>query len=163
MSHARPQLLRPASLSFPDQIDIHVAKSSALPLFPATIPVNQRGGRDITISIRNNSPDIRNFELELKAEGLDFSPAKMPVSVGGSMSREVSFRVFTNGASPGLHTGTAKLSGAVSATEPVQFVVIPPNGPVSYSVNGFQIEEAAKTREVSFGGQKIESFDKTGR
>ncbi|HYA17589.1 MAG TPA: hypothetical protein VEF06_08995 [Bryobacteraceae bacterium] len=163
MSHASPQLLRPASLSFPEQIDIHVARNSALPLFPATVPVNQRTGRDVTIAIRNNAPEIRNFELELTADGLDFSPARLPVSVGASTSREVSFRVFTSGATPGLHTGAAKLSGAASATEPVQFLVIPPTGSVSYSVNGFQIEEAARTREVSFGGLKIESVDKSGR
>jgi hypothetical protein len=162
MSHARPQLLRPASLTFPDQINIQLAKSSALPLFPATVPVNQRTGRDIRISIRNNAPEIRNFELELTAEGLDFSPAKMPVSVGASMSREVSFRVFAREAAPGLHTGTAKLSGAAQWTEPVQFAVIPQTGNITYTANGFSVEENAKTRSTSFNGKEIERVDKTG-
>ncbi len=114
MSHARPQLLRPATLRFPDAIDVHLAAASALPLFPATMPVNQRAGRDITVSVRNNAPEIRTFQLEIKAEGLEFLPAKMDVAVGASVARDVSFRVFANDASPGLHAGTAILSGAAA-------------------------------------------------
>ena len=76
VSHSRPQLLRPASLAFPEQIDVHLAANSALPLHPATIPVNQRSGRDVTVSIRNNAAEIRNFTLELKAEGLELLTRK---------------------------------------------------------------------------------------
>ena len=81
-------------LRFPDAIDVHLAANSALPLFPATVSVNQRTGRDLTVTIRNNAPEIRNFVLEPKAEGLEFSPAKLEVTVGVSTSRDVSFRVF---------------------------------------------------------------------
>ena len=69
MSHARPQLLLPVVLRFPDAIDVHLAANFGLPLFPATVSVNQRAGRDLTISLRNNAPEIRNFELEPKGDG----------------------------------------------------------------------------------------------
>jgi hypothetical protein len=160
MSHARPQLLRPASLHFADQIEIRLEKNSALPLFPATVPVNQRAGRDITISVRNNAPEIRNFEVEMTAEGLEFSPAKLAVTVGASTARDVSFRVFARDAAPGLHTGAARLSGAASVTEPVQFVVIPQTEAVAYTTNGFSIQETAKARETSLNGQVVEKAAK---
>ena len=128
MSHARPQLLKPVGLRFPDAVDVHLASNSALPLFPATVSVNQRAGRDLTITIRNNAPEIRNFVLEPKAEGIEFSPAKMEVTVGVSTSRDVSFRVFARDASPGLHAGAIAVSGAASVDEPIQFAVIPPAG-----------------------------------
>jgi len=46
--------------------------------------VNQRSGRDITLNIRNNAPEIRNFHIEMKADGLEFSPAKFDIAIGNS-------------------------------------------------------------------------------
>ena len=53
--------------------------------------------------IRNNSPEIRSFTLEASGDGIEFSPAKTDISIGGSMEREVTLRVFTNQAGSGLH------------------------------------------------------------
>ena len=94
MSHARPQLLQPVAVRFPDAIDVHLAANSALPLFPATVSLNQRVGRDLIVTVRNNAPEIRNFSVEPKADGLEFSPAKLDLTVGASTARDVSFRVF---------------------------------------------------------------------
>ena len=105
-----------------------MSAKSALPLMPPTLPVNQRAGRDVTISIRNNAPEIRNFHLELTADGLEFLLAKLDVSVGASTAREVSFRVFARDAVPGLHAGLARLSGAALLDTAVRFVVLPPTG-----------------------------------
>jgi hypothetical protein len=160
MSHVRPQLLRSVELRFPDAVDVHLTTSSALPLFPATVPVNQRTGRDLTVTIRNNAPEIRNFVLEPKAEGVDFSPEKLEVTVGVSTSRDVSFRVFARGASPGLHAGTVTVSGAVVATEPVQFVVIPQTGAIAFSTAGFFFIESAKTRASFMPGRWLEFLNK---
>ena len=91
---------------------VRVGANSTLTLSPAAVPVNQRTGRDIGITIRNNAPEIRNFSIEMKAEGLDFSPPKVDVSVGASASRAVSFRVFATGAAAGIHMGEARVSGA---------------------------------------------------
>jgi hypothetical protein len=160
MSHARPELLRPVGLRFPDAIDVHVAANSALPLFPATVAVNQRTGRDLTITIRNNAPEIRNFVLEPKAEGLDFSPARMEVTVGVSTSRDVSFRVFASGASAGLHAGAIEVSGAASEMEPIQFVVIPQAGAVAFAASGFSFIESAKVRASFMPGRWLEFLNK---
>lgn len=152
LSHVRPRLLRPASLAFPDRIEVHLAPDSALPLYPATIPVSQNGGRDITVTIRNNAPAIRNFTLELTAQGLDFSPAKREVSVGASTAREVSFHVFASDAAGGVRAGEAKLSGAASWTAALRFVVIPRNGAVAFASDGFSLLEGAKSRAVFYAG-----------
>jgi hypothetical protein len=160
MSHARPQLLRPATLRFPDAIDVHLTAASALPLFPATVPVNQRTGRDLRVTVRNNAPEIRNFRIEIKAEGLEFLPATMDVAVGASVARDVSFRVFAKDASTGLHAGTVILSGAAAVREPVQFVVIPQNGAVAFSVNDFSLIESMKSRASFMPGHWLELVDK---
>ncbi len=160
MTHTRPQLLRPASLRFADSIDVHLADSAALALSPATVPVNQRTGREITVTVRNNSPQIRNFQVEIKADGLDFSPAKMDVSVGASMARDLTFRVFAQDAAPGTHAGEARLSGAASATESVQFVVIPQNGAAAFSGGEFSFVESARYRAAFLPGRWLELVDK---
>jgi hypothetical protein len=160
MSHARPQLLLPVRLRFPDALDVHLAANSALPLFPATISVNQRTGRDLAVTIRNNATEIRNFVLEPKAEGLDFSPATLEVTVGASTSRDVSFRIFASKAAPGLHAGTVTVSGAASAAEPIQFVVIPQTGAVAFATSGFSFIESAKTRASFVSGRWLEFLNK---
>ena len=160
MSHARPQLLLPVRLHFPDAVEVHLAADSALPLFPATVSVNRRTGRDLTVTIRNNAPGIRNFVLEPKVDGIDFSPAKLEVTVGASASRDVSFRVFAKDASPGLHTGEMAVSGAASATEPIQFAVIPRTGAVAFSTSGFSFIESAKTRASFMPGRWLEFLNK---
>jgi hypothetical protein len=137
-----------------------VASNSELPLYPATISMNQRAGRDVTISVRNNAPEIRNFTIEMKADGLDFTPPKIEVTIGASAAREVSFRVFATGAAPGPHAGEAKLRGAASVSEPVRFVVIPPNGAVAFTDGTFSVIESAKRRASFLPGRWFEFIDK---
>ena len=109
MSHVRPQMLKPATLRFADAIQVRLAHASSYALYPATIGVNARTGREITVSVRNNAPEIRTFKLAISAEGLEFSPASQSVTIGASAAREVSFRVFANRASPGLHSGEVEV------------------------------------------------------
>jgi hypothetical protein len=160
MSHARPELLLPVTLHFPDAIEVHLAANSSLPLFPATLSVNQRAGRDLLISVRNNAPEIRTFQLEPKVEGLEFSPAKLEVVVGASTSRDVSFRVFAKDAMPGLHAGSVIVTGAATSTEPVQFAVYPTGGAVAFSAGGFSLIESAKFRASFLPGRWLEFIAK---
>jgi hypothetical protein len=160
MSHARPELLLPVALHFPDAIDVHLAAGSALPLFPATLSVNQRAGRDLMISVRNNAPEIRTFQLEPKVEGLEFSPAKLEVIVGASTSRDVSFRVFAKDAMPGLHAGSVMVTGAATSTEPIQFAVYLTGGAVAFSTGGFSLIESAKFRASFLPGRWLEFIAK---
>jgi hypothetical protein len=164
MSHARPQLLKPAGLRFPDAIDVRLSATSALPLFPATIPVSQRNGRDLAVTLRNNAPEIRTFVLVPKVEGLEFSPAKLEVTVGASTSRDVSFRVFAREAAPGLHAGAVEINGSAPLTtrtsEPVQFVVIPASGTVAWTSSGFSFVESLKSRASFMPGRLLELIAK---
>lgn len=160
MSHAHPQLLRPVELTFPDAVDVHVAANAVMPLIPSTVTVNQRAGRELLISLHNNAPEIRTFVLEPKVQGLDFSPAKLEVTVGVSTAREVSFRVFARDADAGLHSGAIQVSGAATWKEPVQFVVLPPSGEVAWSSTGFSFLESAKTRATFMPGQWLEYINK---
>jgi hypothetical protein len=160
MSHARPQLLRPVTLRFPDAIDVHLAANSALALFPATVSVNQRAGRDLIVTLRNNAPEIRNFQLEPKVDGLEFSPAKLEVTVGVSTSRDVSFRVFSKEAAPGLHAGSVIVTGAATSSEPIQFAVFPEGGAVAFSTAGFSLIESAKLRASFLPGRWLELINK---
>ena len=84
----------------------------------------------------------------------------MDVAVGASVSRDVSFRVIASEAAPGLHAGTVAVSGAIAMTEPVQFVVIPANGAVAYSMNNFAVIENAKTRASFIPGRWVEFIGK---
>ncbi len=160
MSHAKPELLLPVTLHFPDAIDVHLAANSALPLFPATVSVNQRAGRDLMIAVRNNAPEIRTFQLEPKVEGLEFSPAKLEVIVGASTSRDVSFRVFAKDAMPGLHDGSVMVTGAATSAEPIQFAVYPTGGAVAFSTGGFSLIESAKFRASFLPGRWLEFIAK---
>jgi hypothetical protein len=160
MSHANPEFMRPVQVRFTDAIAVQVGPHSALPLYPAAIPVNQRAGRDVTLSIRNNAPEIRSFHIELKAEGLEFSPAKFDISVGNSTAREVSFRVFATDATPGLHMGEAHTTGAAESTDRVRFIVIPATGAIAWSADGFSFLEGAKSRAAFWPGRWFEYLNK---
>jgi len=160
MSHARPELMRPVTLRFTDALAVRVGANSSLTLSPAAVPVNQRTGRDIGISLRNNAPEIRSFTVEIKADGLDFSPPKIQVSVGASAAREVSFRVFSAGASKGIHSGDVRVSGAASGTEPVRFVVVPQTGAVAFESDGLSILEGANRRASFMPGRWLEFVNK---
>lgn len=160
MSHARPQILRAATLRFGDMIGVRVSANSLLSLSPAIVPVNQKGGRELSVTIRNNAPEIRNFRLEIKADAMEFSPSVLDVTVGASASREVSFRVFATGAAPGLHVGEAKLSGGANVSEPVSFAVIPGTGAVAYSAGNLFFLESAKIRAILMPGRFLELLNK---
>jgi hypothetical protein len=160
LSHAEARLLPPAAFSFEDEVSVRVAARSFVPLVPATIPVNQRSGREIVVTLRNNAPEIRTFDVEFSVPGLDFSPKKLSVSVGASVARDVSFRVFSSSADPGVHEGGIRLSGGATLTEPVRFVVLPPTGTVAWSAEGFSILESTKTRASFLAGQWLELIDK---
>jgi hypothetical protein len=160
LSHLQLRILPPVAVTFEDAVTVRVAANSSVPLAPATIPVNQRSGRDIVLSLRNNAPEIRTFDLTLAATGLEFSPAKLTVSVGASVAREITFRVFSSKASSGVHEGTVTLSGAAVLSEPIRFVVLPPSGGVAWSAGGFSMLESVKSRASFLAGRWLEMINK---
>ena len=132
MSHARLQLLRPASVRIREAVGLHFGTEAQLPVVPALVPVDRTSGRDIALVVRNNFPEIRNCTVEISSPDLEFSPAKIEITIGASMERDVSVRVFATNANAGLHTATIKLSGLATVELPAQFLVIPRNETVAY-------------------------------
>jgi hypothetical protein len=102
---------------------------------PLLIAVDSPAGRSIDVQIRNNSPEIRSFTLVSSCEGLELAPAKTDVSIGGSLEREVSVRVFGNGAESGVHKCLFRLSGAALLETAATVVVIPRDKTVSYNLD----------------------------
>ena len=148
LGHARLQLLRPAALRLREAISRHFGTAAELPMYPALVSMDQRAGRDINVTVRNNFPEIKNFVLELSGDGLEFSPARSEISVAGSSERDVSVRVFSSADTSGLREAVAKLSGAGNFELPILFTVIPRGETVSYSAGGVHILESARARAV---------------
>jgi len=160
LSHVRTQLLAPAAITFEDSIAVRVAEDSFAPLRPTTIPVNQRTGRELVMTIRNNAPEIRTFEIAFQVPGLEFSPAKMNVSVGASLARDVTFRVFGQIASTGLHTGEVRISGGTTLREPLRFVVLPATGAIAWNSDEFSFLESTRARASFLKNRWLEMINK---
>jgi hypothetical protein len=148
MGHARLQLLRPASLRLREAINRHFGSTAELPMYPALVSMDQRTGRSINVTVRNNFPEIKNFVLDLSGEGLEFLPARSEVSIAGSSERDITIRVFAKEGASGLREASAKLSGAGNFALPILFTVIPRGETISYSAGGVHILEDAKARAV---------------
>lgn len=132
MSHARLQLLRAASLRIREAAALHFGMEEELPVFPALISMDRTSGRDISVVIRNNFPEIRTYTLEIAGSDLEFSPSKIDIIIGASMERDVSVRVFAAGAEKGIHSAKFKLSGPAQAELAARILVIPRNETVAY-------------------------------
>ena len=137
---------------------VRLAANSSLALSPSVVPVNQRAGRDMTVSMRNNAPEIRNFNWSSRREGWNFLRRRWTSRWGRRLCASF-VPCFRDGATPGLHAGKAQLSGAAAATEPVQFLVIPPAG-VAGPPTVFLFSRARKTRASFMPGRWLEFINK---
>ncbi|HVY91668.1 MAG TPA: hypothetical protein VHA14_02925 [Bryobacteraceae bacterium] len=160
LSHSRTQLVSPAAIAIEDSVAVRVAADSFVPLHPATIPVNQRSGREVVVTLRNNAPEIRSFQIAFDVPGLEFAPAKMNIVVGASLAREVTFRVFGQIQSAGLHPGEVQVSGSATMRQPVRFVVLPPTGAIAWNADDFSFLESTKARASFLKDRWLEMIDK---
>ena len=135
MNRARMQLLRPASLRVREAMNLHFGSETELPVTPPLVPVEPKAGRNVTVTIRNNFPEIRNYVLEAAGDGVEFSPARTEISIGPAMERDVTLRVFAEKAPPGLTVCRLRLSGAAEVASPLRFVVIPRNQAIAYTAD----------------------------
>ncbi len=135
ISHTRVQLLRPVSIHVAEAEAVHFGKAGELKSDPPVVTVETPTGRNIAVQLRNNAPEIRTFQVEMKGEGLEFSPEKTEISIGASMEREVSIRVFAGHAAAGVHDAAIRVSGAATEQKAVRFVVMPRGGSVTYSAD----------------------------
>ena len=124
LGRARVPLLKPATLRFPQAIQLHAGASEA-PVDPPVIAVDARGGRNLEITVRNHSAEIRTFTVTAEGAGIEFSPPKTEISIGAAMERQVALRVFAD--APGLHEATIRMTGDGQANEPVWILALPRN------------------------------------
>ncbi len=164
MSHVRVQLLRPVSVHVAEEMALHFGNRAELVVDAPTIAVEGPNGRNFTIQVRNNAPEIRNFEVSASGDQIEFSPARVETSIGASMEREIPMRVFVKGASPGLHTATIRIGGAATAVQTIRFLVIPRVASVHYEADLLDtgatedVWENDRIRAVFAGGRWLEFY-----
>jgi hypothetical protein len=157
MGHTRLQVLRPASLRIREEVKRHFGTAAELSVFPSLVTIDQRSGRNINVTIRNNFPEIKNYTLELSGEGFDFSPPKTEITIAASSERDASVRIFPKEDTQGLHSVNVKLSGSADVELPLSVAVIPRGASISYSLPGIFVLETAKVR-VIFADQTMQKW-----
>lgn len=135
MARARMQLLRPVSIHLREAVALHIGANTHLPVEPVLVTFNPSAGRDLTLLVRNNFPQIQNYTLEAQGAGLNFLPQKREISIGAGMEREASLRVFADNLISGLHEFHVQLSGAAKLEFPIRFVAVPRAQAVAYSLD----------------------------
>ncbi|HTT65203.1 MAG TPA: beta-galactosidase [Bryobacteraceae bacterium] len=135
LGQARLQLFRPASVHLPEAIRLHFGASAELAVEPSIVPIDAASGRTVDVSVRNNSPEIQTYSIEPAGEGFQFLPPKTELSSGPAMDRECEFRVFPEGAAPGLHDWVLRFSGGAKLEIPARFLAIPRGRAVAWSAD----------------------------
>jgi hypothetical protein len=135
MSRARLQLLRPLSVHVREAMGLHYGSAGELPVMPAIVPVDANAGREVSVVLHNNSPEIRNFTVEARGDGLEFSPARIEIAIGGGMERDAVLRVFPISSQRGLVPWRLHVTGAAEVDLPMQFTVIPRGETIAYSTD----------------------------
>jgi hypothetical protein len=97
--------------------------------------LDANSGRDVSVMIHNNSPEIRNFTVEARGEGLEFSPARTEIAIGGAMERDALIRVFPVQGPHGLVPWRLHITGAAELDLPMRFAVIPRGEALAYSAD----------------------------
>jgi hypothetical protein len=135
MGRARLQLLRPASVRIREAVSLHYGSVAELPVTPVVVPLDASAGREVSIVIHNNSSEIRNFAVDAKGEGLEFSPARTEIPIAGGMERDAVIRVFPIPGQRGLAPWQLHISGATEVDLPLRFAVIPRGETLVYSAD----------------------------
>ncbi len=94
LGRARPQLFRPVSIRLMQAMQLHFGPSTELTPEPPTVPMEPKGGANLELSIRNNSPGIQTYHLEASGKGLEFLPSKTDISIAATDERRLELRVF---------------------------------------------------------------------
>jgi hypothetical protein len=135
LGRARVQLFRPASIRLLSGLQFHIGPATEITPDPPIAPIEPRAGSNIEISLRNNSPQIQNYHLELAGEGLDFFPARTDVAVAATDERRVEFRVFAHEGIAGLRDFTLKVAGGADVVLPMRLILLPRGSTVVWSAD----------------------------
>jgi Glycosyl hydrolases family 35 len=135
LGRARVQLFRPASLRLLSGMQFHFGPQTEITPEPPIAAIDPKGGGNLEISIRNNSPQIQTYHLEPAGPGLEFLPPKTDVSIGPTDERRVEFRVFPAEGSTGVRDWTLKVAGGADLALPMRVVMVPRTGTVTWTVD----------------------------
>jgi hypothetical protein len=140
LGRARLQLFRPATIRLMEAMQLHFGSQTELTPDPPTAPIEPKAGGNLEISIRNNWPEIRTYQLEATGEGLEFFPPKTEISVGAVDERRVPLRVFAAEGLAGVRDWrlrVADLSGPAGADAdlPMRVVLLPRGRTVAWSAD----------------------------
>jgi len=156
MSHTRLQLLRPISLRVREAINRHMGAGLDLPLDPPLVPIDRTAGRDLSITVRNNAPEIRTFTIEATSSALEFAQPKTEIVVAASSERDMALRVFADHAAPGLQSATLTVTGSALSFTPIRFLVIPRGETVSFTEGNSTVLESQRARAVFTADRLLE-------
>ncbi len=148
VSHTRLQLLRPATLRIREAVNRHLGNGFDLALDPPLVPVDQKAGRDLSITVRNNAPEIRTFVLNVAGDSLEFTQPRTEVVVAASSERDITLRVFADRAAPGLHSAILRLTGGAVTDTEIRLLVIPRGETVRYADGSNTVLESQHARAV---------------
>ncbi len=112
LAHARVQALDPATVRLRNPVTFHIVDRIAA-LDPPLVTFDPRAGRRLTLTVRNNHGEIRNFHLAYSSDGVEVTPNVVDVSVGPGMESEVAVRL-AGGVTPGPHEVRIAVSGAAA-------------------------------------------------
>jgi hypothetical protein len=157
LSHARVQLLRPASLTVRDAIPLTLGEDSTLAVDPPLVSFDPKGGREVHFTIRNNFPGIQNYVLELAGAGLTFLPARSEISIAAASVREIAVRIFADNPAPTVRQASIRISGAESFEQPFNAIPLARGEVIVYSrdLDGDGVEDRIVENQrvrVSFSG-----------
>ena len=76
LGRARLQLFRPLSVHLADAIKLHFGAEEELAVDPALVALDPKAGRNLDVSLRNNSPQIQSFVVEAQVRGLGVPAAE---------------------------------------------------------------------------------------
>jgi hypothetical protein len=135
LGRARVQLFRPASIRLLSGLQFHIGPETEITPDPLVAPIEPRAGTNIEFAVRNNSPQIQNYHLELAGDGLEFFPPKMDLAVGATDERRAEFRVFAREGVAGLRDFTLKITGGTQVAMPMRAILVPRNATVVWSAD----------------------------
>jgi Glycosyl hydrolases family 35 len=154
LGRARVQLFRPASIRLLSGMQFHFGPQTEITPEPPIAAIDPKGGGNIEISIRNNSPQIQTYHLEPAGPSLEFLPPKTDLSIGPTDERRVEFRVFPAEGGAGVRDWTLKVSGGADLAMPMRLVLVPRTGTIAWTADldgdgaPEWILESAKVRAV---------------
>jgi len=160
LGRARLQLFRPASVRLVQAMRLHYGTAAELTPEPPTAPIEPKGGTDLEFGIRNNTPGIQTYHLEVSGKGLEFLPAKTDLSVAPMEERRLEIRVFAadSEGDTGLRDFHLRVANGADLDVPMRVLLAPKGRTIVWSADldgdGYPewVFESQKVRAV-FSGQ----------